>query len=87
MPMYHVSKVCRLNSLTATIRGSGYKFFVFREVLLDLVGINFRNCGTSIGPDLRQAAAGDDFDVGNVPFEWSLSAAVSRGALVTILLT
>ena len=47
----------------------------FREVLLDLVGINFRNCGMSIDPGHRQATAGDVFDIGNVPFERSPSAA------------
>ena len=62
---------------------------LFREVLLDLVGIIFRNCGTSIDPGLRRA--GDVFDVGNVPFEQYPSATVSRsvaaGALVAILLS
>ena len=53
---------------------------VFREVLLDLVGINFRNCGTSIDPGHRRTAAGDVFDVGNVLFERSPSATISRGA-------
>ena len=64
---------------------------VFREVLLDLVGIHFHNCGTPIDPDHRRAAAGDALDVGNVTFERSPSATDSRGAaagaLVTILLT
>ena len=53
---------------------------VFREALLDLVGINFRNCGTSIDPGHRRVAAGDVFDVGNVLFERSPSATISRGA-------
>ena len=42
---------------------------------LDLVGINFRNYRTSIDNGHRRAAAGDVFDVGNVPFERSPSAA------------
>ena len=59
----------------------------FREVLLDLAGIHFRNCGTSIDPGHRRAATGDVFNVGNVLFERSPTAAVSRGVLVGILLT
>ena len=55
--------------------------------MLDLIGINFRNCGISIDPGI----ADDVFDVGNVPFERSPEAAVSHGAatgaLVAILLT
>ena len=47
---------------------------VFREILLDLVGINFRNCRTIINPGHRRAAADYVFDVGNVAFERSLSA-------------
>ena len=53
----------------------------FREVLLDLVGINFRNCGTSIDPGHRWVDAGYIFDVNNVPFERSPEAAVSRRQL------
>ena len=51
---------------------------VFRDVLLDLVGIEFRICGISIDPGL----AGDVFDVGNLLFERSSEAAISRGAAV-----
>ena len=39
---------------------------VFREVLLNLIGINFRNYGISIDPGHRRADASDDFDVGNM---------------------
>ena len=46
---------------------------VVREVLLDLVGINFRNCRTTIDPGHHRADTGDVFDVGNVPFEQSPS--------------
>ena len=38
---------------------------VFRDVLLDLVGIHFRICGNLIDP----GHPGNVFDVGNVPFE------------------
>ena len=48
----------------------------FRDVLLDIVGINFRICGISIDP----GHPGDVVDVGNVPFERSLEAAISRRA-------
>ena len=44
--------------------------------MLDLVGINFRICGISIDP----GHPGDVVDVGNMPFERSLEAAISRGA-------
>ena len=50
---------------------------VFREVLLDLVGINFGNCGISIDSD----HAGDVFDVGFVLFEqnlWKLPSAAEH---------
>ena len=50
---------------------------MFEEVLLDLVDIYFRNCETSIDPGHRRTTAGDAFDVGNVPFERSPSAAES----------
>ena len=46
--------------------------------MFDLVGINFRNCGTSINPCHRRAATGDTFYVSNMPFERSSSAVVSR---------
>ena len=49
---------------------------VFRDVLLDLIGINFSICGISIDP----GHPGDVFDVGYVPFERSPEAAISRGA-------
>ena len=49
---------------------------VFRDVLLDLVGINFRICGISIDPGYPC----DVFDVGYVPFERSPEAAISGGA-------
>ena len=59
--------------------------------MLDLVGINFGNCETSIDSGHRRVAAGDVFDVDKVPFERSPSATVGRGAaagaLVAILLT
>ena len=45
--------------------------YVCREVLLDLVGINFRNYGISIDPVI----AGDVSDVGYVPFEQPPEAA------------
>ena len=57
----------------------------FRDILLDLVGINFCICGISID----RGHPGDVFDVGNVPFERSPEVAISRraaaGALVTIV--
>ena len=40
---------------------------VFRDVLLDFVGINFHKCEISIDP----GHPGDVFDVGYVPFERS----------------
>ena len=49
---------------------------VFRDVLLDFVGMNFRICRISIDP----GHPGDVFDVGYVPFERSPEAARSRGA-------
>ena len=59
--------------------------------MLDLLGINFRNCGTLIDPGHRGATAGDVVYVSNMPFEQSPSAAISRraaaGVLVAILLT
>ena len=58
---------------------------VFRDALLDLVGINLRICGISIDPDNRRRF----FDVDNVPFERSPEAAISRvaaaGASVAIV--
>ena len=44
-----------------------------REILLDLIGIDFRNCGTSNDPGHRRAATGDILDIGSVPFERSSS--------------
>ena len=44
--------------------------------MLDLVGINLCICGISIDPVI----ADDVFDVGNVPFERSPEAALSREA-------
>ena len=65
------------------VHSSKNKFFW--DVLLDLVGINFRICGISIVPGHR----GDVFDVGNVLLERSPEAAISRevaaGALVAIV--
>ena len=55
------------------VRSSKKKFF---EVLLDLVGINFRICGISIDP----GHLGDVFDVGYVPFERCPEAAISHEA-------
>ena len=52
---------------------------VFRDALLDLVGINLRICGISIDPDHRRRCF-VFFYVGNVPFERSPEAAISRGA-------
>ena len=49
---------------------------VFRDVLLDLVGIHFRICRILIDP----GHPGDVFDVGYVPFERSSEATISRGA-------
>ena len=53
--------------------------------MLDLVGLNFRNCRISIDP----GHPGDVFDVGYVPFEQSPEAAISReaaaGALVAFV--
>ena len=49
---------------------------VFLDVLLDLVGVNFRICGISIDP----GHPGDGFDVDYVLFERSPEAAISRGA-------
>ena len=45
------------------------------DVLLDLVGINFRICGISIDPGHPR----DVFDVGYVQFERSPEAAISDG--------
>ena len=58
----------------------------FLDVLLDLVGINFRICGISID----SGHPGNVFDVGNVSFERSPEAAISiscdrAGALVAIV--
>ena len=47
---------------------------VFLDALLDLVGINLHICGISI--DL--VIASDVFHFGNVPFELSPEAAISR---------
>ena len=44
---------------------------VFREVLLDLVGINFGNCVILIDPYGYLVITSDVFDVGYVPFERS----------------
>ena len=49
---------------------------VFRDVLLDLVGINFRICGISIDP----CHPSDVFDVGYVSLERYPEAAINRGA-------
>ena len=58
---------------------------VFRDVLLHLVGINFRICGISIDPD----HPGDVFYISYVLFERSPEAVISRGvaarALVAIM--
>ena len=79
------SAQCNYNSSMLTAKRC------FQEVLLDLVSINFRNCGTSIDPGNRLVDTGDVFDVSNVPFQQSSEAAVScgaaAGALVAILLT
>ena len=56
------------------LRCSKNKFF--GDVLLDLVGINFRICGISIDPGHHRRY----FYVGNVPFERSPKAAIGRGA-------
>ena len=52
---------------------------VFRDVLLDFVGINFRICRISIDP----GHPGDVFDVGYVPFE-RYPAAVARASVVIV---
>ena len=39
---------------------------IFQEVLLNLVGINFRNYGILIDPGHRRINAGDVFDVDNM---------------------
>ena len=62
------------NAVNRSINHSSKKKFF--EMLLDLVGINFRICGISIDP----GHPGDVFDVGNVPFERSPEAAISCGA-------
>ena len=49
---------------------------VFRDVLIDLVGINFGICRISLDP----SHPGDVFDVGNMSFERSTEASISRGA-------
>ena len=53
--------------------------------MLDLIGINFSICGISI----YSGHPSDVFDVGYVPFERSLEAAIRRGtaagALVAIV--
>ena len=43
---------------------------VFRDVLLDFIGMNFRISGISIDP----GHSGDVFEVGYVPFERSSEA-------------
>ena len=58
--------------------------YVFREVLIDLVGIII------VIAELRSilVIADDVFDIGNVPFDRSPEAVSHRaGALVSILLT
>ena len=57
---------------------------VFREVLLDLVGISFDICDISINPQGYLVIASDVLDVGNMPFERSPEAAISCGAPVAI---
>ena len=49
-----------------------------RDVLLDIVGINFRICRISIDP----GHLSDVFDVGYVPSERYPEAAISRGAAI-----
>ena len=49
---------------------------VFRDALLDLIGINFRIYGILID----HGHPGDVFDVGYAPFERSPEAAISHGA-------
>ena len=48
--------------------------------MLDLVGLHFRICGILIDP----GHPGDVFDVGYMPFERSLEAAISRGAAAKV---
>ena len=47
---------------------------VFREALLDPVGINFGNCRLLIDPQGYLVIAGNVFDIGYVAFERSLKA-------------
>ena len=58
---------------------------MFRDILLDLVGINFRICRISIDPGHPD----DVFDVGYMTFELFPEATISRGvaagALVMIV--
>ena len=42
---------------------------VFREALLDLIGVNFGNCRILIDPYTYLVITGDDFDVSYMPFE------------------
>ena len=58
------------------MRNAVNRGIVFRDVLLDLVGVNLCICGISIDP----GQSGDVFDVGYLPFEQYPEAAISRGA-------
>ena len=65
-------KQCAMPSIAASFVAAK----VFRDILLDLVGVHFCICGISIDP----GHPGDVFDVGYMPFERSPEAAISRGA-------
>ena len=64
---------CAMSSITASFVAAKKSF---RDVLLDLIGINFRICGISINPGHPD----DIFDIGYVSFERSSEAAICRGA-------
>ena len=76
-------KQCAMPSFTTSFVAA--KKEVFRDILLDLIGINFRICRIFIDP----SHLGDVFDVGYVPFKRSPKAAISRraatGAFVAIM--